>query len=111
MSLMSASEKARRGRSRAGVEDEPALLGDAVEAGSVLAFGGLYLQPHLLGHRAADEPANTVGLPASGFHDLGERRSLRTLDQALHNRGLAALPGCDLLLFEGLRSLRRFRRF
>src|SRR4051812_38872729 len=41
------SEKARRGRSRAGVEAEPHLLGDAVEAGPVLAFGGLDLQSHL----------------------------------------------------------------
>src|SRR5690242_9747906 len=79
------SQNARLGRNRAGATQEPRLLA----------------------HRPADEPADAVGLPASGFRDLGEGGSLHALDDPrtvadlLHSR---AAPGF-FSLFGGFGTL------
>src|SRR5262249_7238007 len=68
------SRKARRGQSRAGRSGLRAILfRERIDALTVFAFGRYDRQVHLLSQSAADEPADAVGLPTSGLHDLGER--------------------------------------
>jgi len=55
------------------------LAADRVHPLSVVALGRFQLQSHLL--RDAEEPANRMRLPTCHFHQLGERRTLGSLQE------------------------------
>ena len=49
--------------------------------------------PHLLAEGTGNEPPDAVGLSASCFHDLGQRRAALPFQQSHNGDGLAALAG------------------
>src|SRR5207247_7604566 len=92
--LVGQKQEERRGVAPALGGKEGGWLADAVNALAVLAACGVYGQPHFLAQRPADEPAYRVGLPAGGFHNLGERRAALALEQAQDLSLLAAVARC-----------------
>ena len=91
--------KARRGWSRAGLNQALKLLVDAVGSLSSCGLEGFNGVSGLL-HRARHEPADRVALPAHRDHNFGERCARRAPEHGDYLRGLAALA----------RSLRGFLR-
>jgi hypothetical protein len=81
-----------RGRGRSGLERIGAL--------PFLSLDGFYTETHLLAERAADEAADTVGLPPRCLHNLGQRRAALAFQQSHHGGGLATLA--DALRLSGL---------
>ena len=75
---------------------------DRVGTLSVLAFGRLDRQTHLLAKRAADEAPNAVGLPFGRGHQFLEGGSARALEQFEDLRGLASRAGGRLFRFRCL---------
>src|SRR6266481_2387428 len=67
------------------------LSGDHVDALAVPPLSRLDRAAHLLAQGAADESAHAVGLPTSGFHDLGQGRAALPFQQANYGGGLAAV--------------------
>jgi len=49
--------------------------------------------PHLLAEGTGNEPPDAVGLSASCFHDLGQRRAALPFQESHNGDGLAALAG------------------
>lgn len=83
------------------------LLGQGVNALASVVLRGLDLGALLAGD--ADEPANTVRLPAELGHKLGEGGTLRAADQRQELRALGFAAGCFRLSL-GLGSLLGFGR-
>jgi len=69
------------------------LLPESVDAVAVLGLRVGNREPHLA-ERAAEEPADTMLLPTSGFHHLRQRRALLPPEQREYLGFLAAVPGC-----------------
>src|SRR6476659_4406323 len=84
----------------AGGEHRDVLLGDCVNAFSVLTLGGRYGEPHLFTKAPADKAPNTVVLPVGGLGDLGNRRTLGPAEKVQ-----------DDALFRELARHRRLLRF
>src|SRR5262245_24722186 len=66
-----------------------------------LALGGFDGQAELLAQSAADEPADTVGLPSGSGHDALEGGTTRPLQQFEYLGSFATLAGCGGLLGGG----------
>jgi hypothetical protein len=69
---------------------------DGVAALAVFRLGGLDRQAHFLANGAADETANAVRLPPSGFHQLLHSGSVPAFEQIQDFGGEATLVGDDL---------------
>ena len=50
---------------------------------AVAALEGINLQARLLDQTSTDESANAVGLPAGGFHDLGQRSAVGLFEHSV----------------------------
>jgi hypothetical protein len=89
------TKKSRQGRTRAAEEDSDWQVSalNRVAALPILALGGRNGQAHLFPQGSADEPADAVRLPASGFQQLLRGGSAGPLEQVQDLGGLAALAG------------------
>src|ERR1035437_10524799 len=82
-----------RTRRREGTAMVSGLSRNPVATLLFVAAEGLDLQSELLDQSPTDEPANGVALPIRRFHNLRERRALRTAQQVDHFGFFAALAG------------------
>jgi len=98
------AEKPATGSAGRAGEGTRRLAADGVHPLSVVALGRFQLQSHLLRDRPAEEAANRMRLPAGGFPQFGERRTLGSLQQGDYLGLLAALAG-GRGLFSGFRRL------
>jgi len=96
--------KARRGRSRAG-QATRSLAADRVDPGAVFALGRFDLQALFLAQGTADEPSDTMGLPAGGFHQFSQRGTVGLLQQNDDLSLFAAFARLAGGLFPALRGL------
>ena len=107
------SEKARRGRDRAGEVKASGLFRKAINALSILALRGFDCKAHLFPEGPTDKPADAVGLPSSGFHDFLQAATIRPKQEFQDLGTLTPFPdgAGPLLPFGGLGGFGRHGRF